>query len=124
MSKLIPGTRTEEVISQEVRDFDARDSKGRVIGGRALILSFTYRALTDDEIAANSGKFGYSGTVIEPERAARTLFGMRPHALRDGAAFGAYHGVSAMRDTLEEAQADAVKYFEGAAKRAEKAGRK
>ena len=115
------GTETEAVLGHDARDFPHKDARGRVIGGRVTFLTVTYRALDDAEVAANAARFGgrYCGSIIEPEKIGRTFYAIRPHALRDGEAFGA---LQARRffDTKDEMQAAAVKYFADAEKRAGK----
>jgi hypothetical protein len=101
-------TVTEEVLRTEIRHFGVRDAKGREIGGRVQLIEKTLVPTTDR-----------SNNRIT-KKAGRWLW-VRPHALRDGIAYGAYqHGKRYA--SMEAAEAAIEKYFRDAERRAQKKG--
>lgn len=91
-------------LDRIVRNFDAKDSRGRVIGGRVVIRE-EVRAVE----AGSSRLSKWIGTKIS----------ICPQALRDGVDFGACQAERYF-DTIEEARAAAEDYFAKAIKRAAK----
>lgn len=66
----------EQVARKQV-SFDLRDAKGRIIG---------YRVLIDRELWVADGAFNSSWN---PSYIGRPIWRVMPHALRDGASYGA-----------------------------------
>lgn len=106
--------REEELIRTEIREFHGcRDTKGRTIGARAIVvkLNFTPRDET-------SGRGSYGFYAIKPEEMG-VRYAYRPHALRNGASFGSSQGYSKTFATHDEVVDAVTAYFKGAAKRAQ-----
>lgn len=98
------------------RHFDAFDNKGRQFG--AMVRKFRC-AYVADEVELWDFPQNIKSATKRAERAGRTYYGFRPHALRDGALFGASHGEQHF-STAAERDAAVEKYFAQAEKRAMK----
>lgn len=97
------------------RNFDARDSKGRVIGARASLWEVDFTLIPESE--ARDLRFGF--VRHEPGH----FFAFEPHALRDGAAYGSSHGYKTF-SSREDRDVAVARYFREAEKRAARAAAK
>lgn len=93
---------TAEAVSEETRNFDAIDTKGRRFGARARVVLETRTPVT--------GGHRLSKWLGQQYR-------LDVHALRDGVSFGA-GGNHTYHATLADAEAAVEKYFAGAEQRA------
>lgn len=99
----------EERVFVEIKGFGIKDKKGRELGARWAVWKKEWIPAAEAEEGQWAGWTAVPGVQWEG----------RPHAMRGGEGYGAWHG-GKFFPTMEAAIAAKEAYFAGAAKRAEK----